>query len=138
MKIILQRQYEQSDDIIINDIKIIDVLVEDGEADTIIVDDFINQFTYFDAGNVLNKIISKLRIGGEIIILQPEIEIAAQRLSRGHINIETFNNLMFTGSNNNFLSLEIIETLLKNAGIEITFKNINDLCIATIKGVRND
>lgn len=137
MKIILQRQYEQSDDIIINDIKIIDILVEDGEADVIIIDDFINQFTYLDAGNVLNKIISKLKVGGEIIVLQPEIEVAAQRLSCGQINIETFNNLMFTGPNNNFLPIEIVENLLQNANIKITFKNINELYIATVKGIRN-
>lgn len=137
MKLIFTRENEEDNNaVIVNDIGILDILAEDAEATEIIVDEFLNQFSYADAGKVLNKILSKLRIGGTIVVIQLDVEILANHLSRGMIDVEQFNAVAFPGPCKSLMSLEIIETLLKNAGVKITSKFIkND--IAIVKGIRN-
>lgn len=137
MKVILTRNaIEDNDAVIINDINIIDIMVADAEATEIIVDEFLNQFSYADAGKVLNKILSKLRLGGTVTVVQTDIELLAYHLARGMIDVERFNEIAFPGPCKSAMSLEIVESLLKGARIKIIHKFFND-DICTVRGVRN-
>jgi hypothetical protein len=136
MKVIFTRaNVEDNDAVVINDINIIDIMVEDAEATEIVVDEFLNQFSYADAGKVLDKILSKLRINGKIIIVQTDVELLAYHLARGMIDVERFNEIAFPGPCKSMMSLEIIETLIQAIGVKITRKFFND-DIATVEGVR--
>jgi hypothetical protein len=138
MKLIFTKANNNTDDaVIINDINIVDILADDAEATDILVDEFLNQFSYADAGKVLNKILSKLRLGGSITVVQTDGELICYHLARGMIDLERFNEIVFPYPCKSLMSLEIVEALLKNAGIKIVSKHITENDIAIVKGTRN-
>lgn len=138
MKLLFSKNQAGPDDaIVINDISVLDIMADDGEANLIVIEDhYLAQYSYEDAGKVLNFIMSKLRIGGKIIITQTDADMACYQLTRGMIDLHQFNEMMFPFPISSFISIEIIESLLTQAGIKIDTKSIVNLSTAIITGVR--
>ena len=120
----------------VRDMNLVDIQCDDMEADEILVDNFLNQFTYSILGNVVSKIVSKLRLGGQITIAENDIDFLCHNLSTGKMNHQEFNDTIFSGGPAMCLfSVETIVDLLKQAGLKITEKFIdsNNVCIVKAK-----
>lgn len=116
----------------IRDINLIDILADDLEAEEILIENFLNQFTYNMFGQVLNKIVSKLRLGGEIIVCEYDIEFLCHKLSIGKIDTKEFNEIVFSGGPANCLfKMDTVIDLLQQGGLRIVEKVIdaNDLYV---------
>ena len=116
----------------IRDINLIDILADDLEAEEILVENFLNEFTYNMFGQVLNKIVSKLRLGGEIIVCEHDIDFLCYKLSTGKIDPKEFNEIVFSGGPANCLfRMDTVIDLLKQGGLRIMerFIDPNDLYI---------
>lgn len=121
----------------VRDMNLVDILCDDMEAEEILVDNFLNQFSYNVLGNAVSKIVSKLRLGGHITIAEHDIDFLCHNFSVGKLNHQEFNDIVFSGGPALCLfSMETVVDLLKQAGIKITEKFIdeNNLCI--IKATR--
>lgn len=98
---------------VITDISLLDIMVDDNECKHIVVDSFLSGFTINEIPVVLDKILKKLRINGTIIITDIDIEIISNALLLSTIDIETFNQIIFSGSNvKSLLTIELVKNLL--------------------------
>tara|TARA_R100000008_G_C3540369_1_gene144423 strand:+ start:293 stop:715 length:423 start_codon:yes stop_codon:yes gene_type:complete len=87
--------------------------VENSEATSIVCDHFLSLFTYNELPEALKMIASKMRLGAELIIVQPDINLLFQRFTREEINEEALNNMLFkAGPVKGAFSTERIEALI--------------------------
>lgn len=140
MKVVFTNEHISSNDLIINDINICDILVDDGEADQILVDDFLSSYSYDECGNVLNKILSKLSIGGTIIIKYVDIEhMLSTFVTLVNFDAKSFNDVLFYKPVKSMITTEIVKDLLSNFGVTIkTIHHTNEHILTTVVGVRNE
>jgi hypothetical protein len=121
----------------VRDMNLVDILCDDMEAEEILVDNFLNQFPYNVLGNAVAKIVSKLRLGGQITITEHDIDFLCHNLSVGKLNHQEFNEIVFSGGPASCLfSIETIVDLLKQAGLKITEKFIDDNNLCVVKAKR--
>ena len=141
MKIIISHKKPKQDSHTwIQDISSLDVLVDDAEATEIIVDCALCTFDYSNIGSILNKIISKLRLGGKIVIYEKDIDMVCYNYSKSGMNIRDLNNLIFeeTPAIACVLNTEVISDILKHSELSIEEKFINnDTMQSIIIGRRN-
>lgn len=137
MKIIVSYTNPQTDDLWINNLDALDVIVDEGEATEIIVDDFLSSFYEKDLYSVLNRLISKLTKGGRLIVYYTDIELLASRLAQGYIAVSDFNDIAFSTCPNlkSFLSTDSILDLLKILNVKITTKQIKNGYTLVLSGV---
>lgn len=137
MKIIVSYTNPQTDDLWINNLDALDVIVDEGEATEIIVDDFLSSFYEKDLHSVLNRLVSKLIKGGKLIIYYTDAELLACKLAQGHITISDFNDIVFSTcpTLKSFLSTESILDLLKVLNIKINTKQIKNGYTLVLSGV---
>lgn len=115
----------------------IHILINDAEADLILVDDFLSDFSYQDVGNVLNLILSKLRINGTIVVNFVDGELAAYNLTRGFMTLEEYNDLVFYKPIKSVINTSIVVDLLKSFNISVESKIINkDNNVSVVTGRR--
>lgn len=106
---------------VIGDIALLDMMIEDNECNNIVVDSFLSNFHIENVKNVLEKILSKLRINGTIIITDVDADIIANDLLRSDIDLETFNSIIFSFDKTRcVLTIEYIRNCLVEFGIEVT------------------
>ena len=121
----------------IRDINLIDILSDDLEAEEILIENFLNQFTYNMFGQVLGKIMSKLRLGGEIIVCEHDIEFLCNKLSTGKIDQQEFNEIVFSGGPANCLfKMDTVIDLLQQGGLRIKEKVIDENNLYIVKARR--
>jgi len=121
----------------IRDMNLCDILCDDYESEEIVVDNFLNQFPYNILGQVLNKIVGKLRLNGEIAIIECDIDFIAHNLTVGKITQQEFNEIVFSGGPASCLfSMETIVELLNQAGLKITEKLFDENQTSIIKAQR--
>lgn len=138
MKVIFTENECPDDNFVsITSLSIADIMVEDSEANEIIVDDFLSQYNYDNVGKALNKIISKLRLDGSITVIQCDVDFICYQLAKGMIDVKRFNELCFSRPASSMISMEIICDLLEAGGVKIVSKTIGNFCNAIIKGVRS-
>lgn len=137
MKIIISYTNPQTDDLWINNLDALDVIVDEGEATEIIIDDFLSSVYEKDLHFVLNKLVSKLIKGGRLIIYYTDIELLASKLAQGHITVSDFNDIVFSGcpTLKSFLSTEHILDLLKISNIKIMTRQIKNGYTLVLSGV---
>ena len=58
----------------INDLNTLDLLVENCEATEIIVDNILSDFKFEEIGDVIKKIMSKMRMGSQVTFYQLDFE----------------------------------------------------------------
>ena len=99
--------------------------VEDSEATSIICDGFLSSFTYNELGDVLKKIASKMRLGAELIIVNPDIKILSQRVCNEEIDTSTVNSILFKHGQVKSLSSteELCELIPEN--LQVTHKHFD-------------
>lgn len=139
MKIIFSKYQQEKDGYVcITNLNTLNIIVEDAEATEIIIDNYLSAFTYKQVPEVLNKILNKLRIKGNITIYQPDIDFICFEYTKNNIDQNTLNDILFDGGPlGSFWSMETLCELLKNYNIEILNKKFVNQTLAIINGVRN-
>ena len=100
--------------------------VLDGEATSIIVDKFLCEFTLSELEPLLDKIISKLRLYDELVIMETDIDFLCTKYRRSNVDLEELNSILFQGNSiKSFLTMEYIEKYL-SPQIQITHKNFDN------------
>ena len=98
---------------------------EDNEATSIICNNFLSCFTYDELPQLLEKIVIKMLLNSELIIIQADISMLSQRLFREEIDTTTLNNILFNnGPIKSVCCTEEIESLISE-NLEITNKHFN-------------
>lgn len=97
-------------------------LVLDSEARIIVVDNFFQQFTIKEIPVVMEKILSKLRLGGELLIEETDIDTVSMKYYRGDLSLEEVNNTMFLNESSikSVFTVEFFRSLLSSLNITIT------------------
>ena len=110
----------------VSNIAMLNEIVEDGEATSIICDHFLSAFTYNELQAVLQKIVSKMRLQAEFVLIHPDINIVSQRLQREDVNTETLNAILFKfGAIKSVCSADTIEKLFPPS-LQITHKHFDN------------
>ena len=141
MKVIISHKNPQQDSHTwIQDISSLDILVDDAEATEIIVDCTLCTFDYNNIGPILSKIVSKLRLQGKVVVYEKDIDMIRHNYNKPGMNIQDLNNLVFeeTPAVACLLNTEVISDLLKQAGLTIEEKFINNDTMQSIVIARRD
>jgi len=141
MKIILSNSRpSESNHIWVSDISSIDLFVDDSESTEIIIDSMLASFSHSELGTVLNKVASKLRINGRIIIYERDIDMICHHYNRMGMGIQDINNLLFDSSSSiaSVLNTETIVDNLKQMGLTIEEQFINSETMQSIITARRN
>tara|TARA_R100001377_G_scaffold9933_1_gene5054 strand:- start:2626 stop:3048 length:423 start_codon:yes stop_codon:yes gene_type:complete len=100
-------------------------MVQDREATSIICDHFLSSFSYDEIPEVMKIIASKMRLKSELTIVQPDIIILSQKLSREEIDEKSLNSILFRGEGvKSLCSTETIQSLIPD-NLQITEKHFD-------------
>ena len=111
----------------ISDIATFESQVLDGEATYIMLNRFLSAFTHAEIQPLLEKIVKKMRLNCELVVIENDMDFIAKKLVRDEINIGEVNDILFR---NTFIksvcTLENIEKNLPNS-IQLQHKHFDNL-----------
>jgi hypothetical protein len=111
----------------ISDIATFESQVLDGEATYIVLNRFLSAFTHAEIQPLLEKIVKKMRLNCELVVIENDMDFIAKKLVRDEINIGEVNDILFR---NTFIksvcTLENIEKNLPNS-IQLQHKHFDNL-----------
>ena len=121
----------------VSNVAILNGYVEDSEATSIICDGFLSSFVYNELEGVMKKIVSKMRLGAELIIIHPDIKMLSQRICNEEIDIPTLNDTLFKhGSLKSLSSVEELHELMPE-NLQVSHKHFDAITSSvTIKAER--
>ena len=109
----------------ISDIATFESQVLDGEATYIVLNRFLSAFTHAEIQPLLEKIVKKMRLNCELVVIENDMDFIAKKLVRDEINIGEVNDILFR---NTFIksvcTLENIEKNLPNS-IQLQHKHFD-------------
>lgn len=98
----------------IKDVSLLQAIADDAECTNIILDGVLRKYTLSEIANVLNTALSKLRIGGELVISDLDFDLivfAHRKLS----NMIELNKMVETiGGFKSFLTYELVSDMVKS------------------------
>jgi len=110
----------------ISNIATLDGQVLDSEATQIIADQFLSMFNYNEVDQIISKISRKMRLGCELIIIEPDFNLISQQYIRDDFSLGDINNILFNGSYiKSVLTLEEIIHRLPAHNLSISQKSFN-------------
>jgi len=123
----------------ISNIATLDGQVLDSEATQIIADQFLSMFNYNEVDQVISKISRKMRLGCELIIIEPDFSLISQQYIRDDFSLGDINNILFNGSYiKSVLNLEEIIHRLPVYNLTISQKSFNNQSAQMIIKCRRD
>ena len=138
MKIYLcLRQPEEKTHKWVQNIAVLNGIVEDSEATSIVCDNFLSSFTYDELGGVLGKMVSKMRLRSELIIINHDIKLLSQKICSEEIDMKTLNDILFKcGPIKSLSSMEELCELMPE-NLQVTHKHFDVIASSvTIKAER--
>lgn len=121
----------------VQNIAVFNGVVENSEATSIVCDNFLSLFTYDELGGVLEKILSKMRLGAELIIINSDIKMLSQRICNEEIDMPTLNSILFKHGPLKSLSSEKELHELMPENLQVTHKHFDAITSSvTIKAER--
>jgi predicted SAM-dependent methyltransferase len=112
------------------DISNLDATIDDGEADEIIADSILDYFPYRNTASIVGNWVKKLRKGGKLILVCPNIYEVARQLMRREITETQANELIYDGRGEdwqlkkNLYSVTTMEEMLKSMGMKTISKKL--------------
>lgn len=112
----------------LKDITLLNTIADDSECTNIILDGVLRKYTLSEIGNVLNLVISKLRLNGELIISDLDFDLiifAHKKLA----NLVELNKMVESiGGFKSFLTYELVSEIVKtNPRINLVSADINNI-----------
>tara|TARA_R100000306_G_scaffold60298_1_gene60149 strand:- start:2828 stop:3265 length:438 start_codon:yes stop_codon:yes gene_type:complete len=120
----------------ISDLNTLDLLVENCEATDLIVDNILGNFKFEEIGDVIKKIMSKMRIGSQVTFYQLDFDLLSHHYNKGLIGIHDVNTCLFAGNSKSsvFNMVDICNLMSDYLKIESKdFSNDNFQCIVTAR-----
>lgn len=120
--------YEEMGYIHINtEYNLLDVLVDNGECTSIILDGYLSSLGIEKVDKYFQKIVSKLNLNGELKIIDHNImSIIYSIYNSFNYNISDLNNLISSEKIKSFHTLDTTRSMIIDNGLEITFMNFVD------------
>lgn len=102
----------------------LDKYVDNGECEEILIQDILACFPHNMIYYVLDKWLSKLSIGGKIIVVENDIDIIVNQYNNGMINSEEINKLLFGDKSigiakTSCFSMFTVKDFFENKGLKI-------------------
>ena len=111
----------------ISDVATFESQVLDGEATYIVLNRFLSAFTHAELKPLLEKIVKKMRMNCELVIIENDMDFIAKKIVRDEINIGEVNDILFRGPFiKSVCTLENIEQNLPNS-IQLQHKHFDNL-----------
>ena len=128
MKVYLSPQKpEENYNAWISNIATLDGQVLDSEATQIIADQFLSMFNYHEVDQIISKVSRKMRLGGELTIIEPDFNLISQQYTRDDFSLGDINKILFNGSYiKSVLNLEEIVNRLPAHNLSISQKSFNN------------
>jgi len=138
MRIVFSYNQEDQDRLWINSLSSLDIVVDNGEASEIVVDDILYSYNIKEIPSVLRLIASKIKKGGKLISYFTDTELLSHMLTVGSITLEDFNEAICPAgiSVKCFLNTDIIIKELTTAGFKINQKqiiNFSSVIVSTLE-----
>lgn len=102
-------------------------MVLDGEVRALVVDNFISGFSYSEIEQVIIKLIKKLRLGSEFILIEPDLDFISMKYFRDEISLEQYNTVLFQNKRSikSILTCEFVAGILSKY-LTITEKSFDE------------
>jgi len=114
------RQINENNIKSIQSLDIIEHVCEDSQCEIIILDMCLNKYPISKLDNMLKLALRKLRINGEIIISDIDFDLLSYLYSYNKEGVVGVNNLLQSiGPASCFLTIDLVESLLKNSGYNL-------------------
>jgi|TARA_R110000744_G_scaffold110231_4_gene207969 hypothetical protein len=113
--------------------------VMDSEATNIVCDRFLSSFPYSQGEAVLGLVMQKMRIGCELIIMEPDFYLISKHIFQDNIDEKLMNEIIFKSGN--LKSILTMETIAKWVcpKLEIVSKHFDEkFCTAIITTRRSE
>ncbi len=112
-------------------------IIDNNEATSVVCDNFLSCFTHEELAGVIEKIVSKMRLNSELIIMQPDVYMLSHAICREEVNVGQVNSILFkNGAIKSVCSIEEIHQALP-PNIQITHQNFDMATLTiTIKATR--
>lgn len=117
MKIYISANEPTTKDYIhVSNIMTLDTVSLDNEANEIIIENYLSQFSQEEIEPLLKKILTKLRLNGALVIVDNDIDTAVMKYDRGDIDLVALNQIVFRGQARKcVLNIETIKDTLQNS-----------------------
>lgn len=88
--------------------------VLDSEATGVVCHNFLSRFYYNEIPQVWDIILKKMRIGSDLEIVEPDIDMISKQVFREEVDLQTVNSLIFHDKDlmKSLINLEFIESLV--------------------------
>jgi len=109
--------------------------VMDSEAMEIICNKFLSTFEYEEVGQLMQIIFSKMRLGCELTIIEPDFYLISKHIFREAVKLKSINATVFESNTlKSILTAQDIESLISNPNMEIISKHFDEnLCKFVMK-----
>jgi len=115
--------------------QMLNMLVDDNEADEIIVDGMLNQVPFSELPEYYNSLLRKLRIGGRIVIYFIDFDIVSMQFEKGDLGIKDMNALLFGEGALSAINESVVTNLI-GTSLKIEKRDYNADCKGIVVGVR--
>ena len=115
--------------------QMLNLLVEDNEADEIIVENMLSQVPFSELPAYYHGLLSKLRVGGKLIIYYLDFYLLSMQYEKGHLTIKEVSELVFTENVQCLINESVITSLIGDT-LKIEKKDYNSSYLGIITGVR--
>lgn len=109
------------------------MLVDDNEADEIIVDDMLGKVPFEDLPKFFESLMAKLRISGRLVIYFTDFDLVSMQYDKGVLGIQQVSQLL--KDNASVLNEEVIKSLI-NGRLRIDKRDYNANYQGIIVGAR--
>jgi len=127
-------QKDQSENYKIGDMRTLDWLVDDGVVDEIVALDCLEYIELSQIQGVVEHWATKLKQGGMLKILIPDVFAISRAFSQGQFSLQEFNTIVFGTQNEYDTRRSVLDThtlcdILSNCGLEIELKRYEGVAI---------
>ena len=138
MKIFFSQQDDDDTAFWINNPSSLDIVVDNGEASEIIVDDILCSFNINELESIFSLLASKIKKGGKLILYFTDIELLSHMLATGAITLSDFNDALCQNNLGvkSFISTEFVLERLSRLGFKINqkqIKNFTSIIVSTLE-----
>lgn len=108
--------------------EVLNYLAEDGECETIIIDGILRKNKFQDGVNLLDLVIKKLRIGGNLIIGEIDLDLLVYTYSNNPNLIELNEMVSTVGAFESFWNIDLAKTVItRYNNLSISSSRINGM-----------
>jgi hypothetical protein len=99
--------------------------ISDNECENILAGDVLDMYPIDTVGQVIQQLVKKLRIGGEIVLGGTECRVLAKHIVNGMITEQQASQII--AGKKSLLSVEIIKNALKTLGLNVLTTSISGI-----------